>query len=128
MLFFILPQSNKIIPLGDDNSDRIRTPLLLFPKNQVKVLFIALIIRVPAFITLGLWIALQLFSGWGSLGEKEGGGGVAYAAHIGGFVAGLLIVRYFCCCSKWQVGGCGSINTNPICDFWVILHLKMKFL
>jgi membrane associated rhomboid family serine protease len=69
--------------------------LLLFPKNQVKVLFIALIIRVPAFITLGLWIALQLFSGWGSLGEKEGGGGVAYAAHIGGFVAGLLLVRYF---------------------------------
>ena len=69
--------------------------LLLFPKNQVKVLFIALIIRVPAFVTLGLWIALQLFSGWGSLGEKEGGGGVAYAAHIGGFVAGLLLVRYF---------------------------------
>jgi membrane associated rhomboid family serine protease len=74
--------------------------LLLFPKNQVKVLFIALIIRVPAFITLGLWIALQLFSGWGSLGEKEGGGGVAYAAHIGGFLAGLLLVRYFAAAPK----------------------------
>lgn len=69
--------------------------LLLFPKNQVKVLLIAFIIRVPAFITLGLWIGLQLWSGWGSLGEKDGGGGVAYAAHIGGFVAGLLLVRYF---------------------------------
>ena len=69
--------------------------LLLFPKNQVKVLLIAFIIRVPAFITLGLWIGLQLWSGWGSLGKAEGGGGVAYAAHIGGFVAGMLLVRYF---------------------------------
>jgi membrane associated rhomboid family serine protease len=69
--------------------------LLLFPKNQVKVLLIAFIIRVPAFITLGLWIGLQLWSGWGSLGKAEGAGGVAYAAHIGGFVAGMLLARYF---------------------------------
>lgn len=67
--------------------------LLLFPTNQVRVLVIAFFIRVPAFITLGLWIALQLFSGWGSLGAE--GGGVAYAAHIGGFIAGLLMVKFF---------------------------------
>ena len=69
--------------------------LLLFPKNEVRVFVIALIIKVPAFITLGLWIGLQLFSGWGSLGGQEGGGGVAYAAHIGGFFAGILLVKFF---------------------------------
>ncbi len=67
--------------------------LLLFPKNEVRVLAFAFIITVPAFITLGLWIALQLFSGWGSLGST--GGGVAYAAHIGGFFAGLILVKFF---------------------------------
>ncbi len=69
--------------------------LLLFPTNQVRVFVIALIIRVPAFITLGLWIGLQLMSGWGSLGAGKEGGGVAYAAHIGGFFAGLLLVKVF---------------------------------
>lgn len=68
--------------------------LLLFPTNQVRVFFIALIIRVPAFITLGLWIGLQLFSGWGSLSSTESAG-VAYAAHIGGFFAGLFLVKMF---------------------------------
>lgn len=67
--------------------------LLLFPKNEVRVLVIAVIIKVPAFITLGLWIVLQLFSGWGSIGAE--GGGVAYAAHIGGFAAGMLLVKFF---------------------------------
>lgn len=69
--------------------------LLLFPTNQVRVFFIAITFRVPAFITLGLWIGLQLLSGWGSLGAPESGGGVAYAAHIGGFIAGLLLVKFF---------------------------------
>lgn len=67
--------------------------LVLFPTNQVRVLVIALFMRVPAWITLGLWIGLQLWSGWGSLGAQ--GGGVAYAAHIGGFFAGMLLVRFF---------------------------------
>ena len=66
----------------------------MFPKNEVRVLFFMIIIRVPAFITLGLWIGMQLWEGWGSIG-KQGEGGVAYAAHIGGFVAGLLLVKFF---------------------------------
>ncbi|MEO7561292.1 MAG: rhomboid family intramembrane serine protease [Ferruginibacter sp.] len=68
--------------------------LLLFPLNEVRVFAFAFFIRVPAFITLGLWIALQLFSGWGMLGGNEAGG-VAYAAHIGGFLAGLILVKFF---------------------------------
>lgn len=67
--------------------------LLLFPRNEVRVLIIAFVVRVPAFITLGFWIALQLWSGWGSVGSQSDG--VAYAAHIGGFIAGLLLVRSF---------------------------------
>lgn len=69
--------------------------LLLFPTNQVRVFLVAIIFKVPAFITLGLWIGLQLMSGWGSLGAQSSGGGVAYAAHIGGFFAGLLLVKFF---------------------------------
>ena len=68
--------------------------LLLFPKNKVKVLMLGTIMPVPAFVTLGLWIVLQLVSGWGMLGGN-GGGGVAYAAHVGGFVAGLVLVKLF---------------------------------
>jgi membrane associated rhomboid family serine protease len=67
--------------------------LILFPKNQVRVFVIGTIINVPAFITLGLWIGLQLLSGWGSIGAE--GGGVAYAAHIGGFLAGMILVKFF---------------------------------
>ena len=67
--------------------------LILFPKNQVRVFVIGTIMNVPAFITLGLWIGLQVLSGWGSIGAE--GGGVAYAAHIGGFLAGMLLVKFF---------------------------------
>ncbi len=67
--------------------------LLLFPRNEVRVLLFLFIIRVPAFVTLGIWIAMQLWEGWGSIGKE--GAGVAYAAHIGGFIAGLLLVKFF---------------------------------
>lgn len=67
--------------------------LLMFPRNEVRVLFFLIIIRIPAFITLGAWIGMQLWEGWGSIGKQ--GGGVAYAAHIGGFIAGLLLVKFF---------------------------------
>ncbi len=67
--------------------------LLMFPKNEIRILFFLIIIRIPAFVTLGLWIGMQLWKGWGSLGS--GGDGVAYAAHIGGFIAGLVLVKFF---------------------------------
>ncbi|GAB5518309.1 MAG: rhomboid family intramembrane serine protease [Rhodothermales bacterium] len=61
--------------------------LMLFPRNRVHVLFFFAVLSLPAVIVLGLWIAFQVF---GSIGANPNGGGVAYAAHIGGFVAGLL--------------------------------------
>lgn len=70
--------------------------MLLFPRSQVRVLLGRGIITVPAFVALGIWIVFQIISGMGMLGgEQEGGGGVAYAAHIGGFIAGLLLVKLF---------------------------------
>jgi membrane associated rhomboid family serine protease len=65
--------------------------IVMFPKDKVRVLMGGAIIPVNAFIVIGLWFLLQLFSGYGSLSERAGGGGVAYFAHIGGFVAGLIL-------------------------------------
>jgi membrane associated rhomboid family serine protease len=50
---------------------------------------------VPALYMLGVWILIQLVSSVGTIARTSdtGGGGVAYLAHVGGFVAGLLLVR-----------------------------------
>ena len=69
--------------------------MLLFPKQQVRVLLGRGIVAVPAFVALGIWILFQVISGMGMLGGEQQGGGVAYAAHIGGFIAGLLLVKLF---------------------------------
>ena len=72
--------------------------LILFPHAQVTTLipiFMFITVRqVPAIIILGLWFVLQLFSGVGSLGvpDAQDMGGVAYFAHIGGFVAGMILI------------------------------------
>lgn len=76
--------------------------LLLFPTKRVTVLFIMFFIRVPAFIVLGLWILLQVANGIGYLGGSEASG-IAYAAHIGGFIAGLLLIRKFMPKAKLEV-------------------------
>lgn len=95
MLTAILAKQSFIPSLGASGaiSGVLGGYLLLFPKNTVRVWVFAFVMHVPAFITLGLWIALQLFSGYGSLGSE--GGGVAYAAHIGGFFAGMILVNFF---------------------------------
>lgn len=68
--------------------------LLLFPTRRVTVLFIIFFIRVPAFVVLGIWILFQLANGTGYLGGSEASG-IAYAAHIGGFFAGMLLIKKF---------------------------------
>lgn len=67
--------------------------LLLFPRKRVRVLMFNMLTEVPAIAAIGLWFVLQLLSGAGSIGSE--GGGVAYAAHIGGFIAGLVLVKMF---------------------------------
>ncbi len=72
--------------------------ILLFPRARViSLLFLGYFIRlvaVPAVFVLGYWIIIQLFSGVASLGMASTGG-VAWFAHIGGFVAGLVLVNLF---------------------------------
>jgi membrane associated rhomboid family serine protease len=71
--------------------------LLLYPRAQVLVLIpLGLMTRtmyVPAALVLGMWFVLQLVSGGASLGQ--GGGGVAWFAHVGGFLAGMALVGLF---------------------------------
>jgi len=69
--------------------------LLLFPSRRVRVIMGRGITTVPAFVALGIWIVFQVISQMGVLGGDQGGGGVAYAAHIGGFVAGLALIKLF---------------------------------
>ena len=69
--------------------------ILLFPKKRVHVLLGRGIIPVPALIVIGFWFVLQLFSGIGSLYYTSDNGGIAYMAHIGGFVAGLASAFLF---------------------------------
>jgi membrane associated rhomboid family serine protease len=65
--------------------------ILLFPQGKVRVLQGQRVIQVSALIVIGLWIVLQLFSGIGSIAGAGQTGGVAYMAHIGGFVAGFAL-------------------------------------
>jgi membrane associated rhomboid family serine protease len=68
--------------------------LVLFPRNQVRVLVRGGVTTVPAILVLGFWIVIQIFNGIGSMATtSETGGGVAYMAHVGGFVAGLVLVK-----------------------------------
>ncbi|CAN5198004.1 rhomboid family intramembrane serine protease [soil metagenome] len=68
--------------------------LLLFPRRQVKVIMLRMLTTVPAIVAIGIWFLFQLLEGYLTRGP-EVGGGVAYAAHIGGFIAGLALVKFF---------------------------------
>lgn len=68
--------------------------LMLYPLRRVHIFAFITIIAVPALVALGLWIVFQVMNGMGSLGGDEAGG-VAYSAHIGGFIAGFVLIRLF---------------------------------
>jgi len=69
--------------------------LILFPRGQVKVLMGRGVVPMPALVVIGLWIVLQFINGVGSITQSAETGGVAYMAHIGGFVAGLILTFLF---------------------------------
>jgi membrane associated rhomboid family serine protease len=68
--------------------------LALCPSRRVQVLILRVVTEIPGYMAVGLWFLFQLISGMGLLGGGESDG-VAYAAHIGGFVAGVLLARPF---------------------------------
>lgn len=69
--------------------------ILLFPQGRVRVLQGQQVIQVSALIVIGLWIVLQLFSSVGSIASTADTGGVAYMAHVGGFIAGFVLTFLF---------------------------------
>lgn len=69
--------------------------LILFPRGQVRVLMGRGVVPMPALVVIGMWIVLQFINGVGSITQSAETGGVAYMAHIGGFVAGLALTFLF---------------------------------
>ena len=69
--------------------------ILLHPSRRVTVILFRFLTDVPAWVAIGIWFAFQLISGLGLLGGGSQQGGVAYGAHIGGFLAGLVLIKFF---------------------------------
>ena len=69
--------------------------LLLFPKQRVRVLAGRRVISSPALVVIGFWFLLQVLQSFLSFTETAGSGGVAYLAHVGGFIAGLILAFIF---------------------------------
>jgi membrane associated rhomboid family serine protease len=95
----IVSDPNSVLPsLGASGaiSGVLGAYIVLFPRNRIRVLMGHFVTTMPALVVLGLWILLQFVSGLGGVFDTEQtGGGVAYWAHIGGFVAGVAGIFLF---------------------------------
>ncbi len=70
--------------------------LVLHPHRRVRVVMLRMLTDVPGYVAVGLWFMFQLISAFGAIGQGPGaGGGVAFMAHIGGFIAGVVLVKVF---------------------------------
>jgi len=69
--------------------------ILLFPQGRIRVLQGQRVVQMPALLVIGFWIVLQFFSEIGSIANTAQTGGVAYMAHIGGFLAGFALTFLF---------------------------------
>ncbi len=79
--------------------------LVLHPQRRVKVILFRFLTDVPGYVAVGLWFAFQLISAFGVIGQgPQSGGGVAFMAHVGGFVAGVALVKLFAVGSKPATG------------------------
>ncbi len=97
---YVLPASNvPMIGASGAIAGVLGAYLILFPQARiasiVPIIFIFTIIEIPAVIFLLFWFILQLFSGWTALAGAAGSSGVAWWAHVGGFLFGMLAVRFF---------------------------------
>jgi membrane associated rhomboid family serine protease len=75
--------------------------LILHPHRSVRVIVLRMLTTVPGYVAVGLWFLFQLISAFGALGQgAQAGGGVAFMAHIGGFIAGVVMVKMFAAGSR----------------------------
>ena len=65
--------------------------LVLFPRNRVHVIVFFVVVSLPAFVVLGLWIGTQFLDGYGAIAATEQTAGIAYGAHLGGFASGVVL-------------------------------------
>ncbi|MFP5317469.1 MAG: rhomboid family intramembrane serine protease [Acidimicrobiia bacterium] len=90
----ILVDTGSVIPtLGASGaiSGVLGAYLVMFPTNRVTVFLFRVLLPVPAIVAIGMWAVLQFINGLGAFAvSEETAGGVAYMAHIGGFVAGVV--------------------------------------
>jgi membrane associated rhomboid family serine protease len=97
-LMFATDSSSLLVPsLGASGaiSGVLGGYIVLHPKRRVTVILFRFLTDVPAYVAIGIWFAFQLISSSGLLGGGSQQGGVAYAAHIGGFIAGMVLVKFF---------------------------------
>ena len=79
--------------------------LVLHPQRRVRVVVLRMLTDVPGYVAVGLWFAFQLISAFGVIGQgPQAGGGVAFMAHVGGFVAGVVLVKLFAVRRESSVG------------------------
>jgi membrane associated rhomboid family serine protease len=70
--------------------------LVLHPHRRVRVIMLRMLTEVPGYAAVGMWFVLQLIQAFGVIGMgPQAGGGVAFMAHIGGFIAGVVLVKLF---------------------------------
>ena len=93
---YLFHQDPRIPSLGASGaiSGVLGAYIVLFPNNRVTVILLRILTEVPAFVAIGMWFLFQIVNGLGALGD-ELGGGVAYGAHIGGFLAGMGLIHTF---------------------------------
>jgi membrane associated rhomboid family serine protease len=96
VLFGLNSQAAEIPSLGASGaiSGVMGGYILLFPHRRVTVLLFRFLTEVPAWVAVGIWFAFQVIESVGVLGRDDLGG-VAYGAHIGGFIAGVVLVKAF---------------------------------
>ncbi len=97
--------------------------LLLYPYSRIDTLVFILIFRIPAIFLLGFWFLLQFYSGVGELGPSSQGSGVAYWAHIGGFLFGMAIVAIYKLVKNEKIwpgdgGGYSGSSRPPDVKYW----------
>jgi len=99
--------------------------VLLYPFSRIRtavVFFFIIFVRIPAIILLGFWFFIQFISGIGTLGLTSEGGGVAYWAHIGGFLFGIVVVVIYKIATGqrfWPRGpGQGSMGEPELPQYW----------